>query len=111
MVSSVINGDYKGYGIKATISGKLVAQKWSDKVFFDSSTIKSYEVLSKDEGKSSLGKTVGLGMLFGTAGALAGANSKKGGKTTIKVEWQDGGKSIIELDKPLLDIFYRNCPL
>lgn len=111
IISSVINGEYKGWGIKTTLRGQVVAQRWSQKVVFDDTTIESYEVIDKSEGKSSLGKTIGLGAVFGVAGALAGANSKKGGATTIKIVWKDGEKSIIELDPQTYRAFLRVCPL
>ena len=111
MFSQVLNGAYKGYGIRTTLNGKVLIQKWKEKVYLDDTTIKSYEIMDKSEGKSSVAKTIGLGAIFGMAGALAGANSKKGGKTTIKITWKNGDKSIIELDKDTFKVFLRNCPV
>lgn len=111
MVSAIVNGEYKGWGIKMTLSGKVVAQQWSKKVVLDNTTIESYEVIDKAEGKSSIGKTIGLGAIFGVAGAIAGASSKKAGKTTIKINWKDGKKSIAELDASMFKAFMRVCPL
>lgn len=111
VVSMITKGKYKGFGIKATLTGKLVAQRLSEKIFLDESTIESYEVMNQDEGKASLGKTVGLGAVFGLAGAMVGANSKKNAKTTVKIVWKDGDKSLAEFDKNTYAIFLRNCPL
>lgn len=111
MFSKVINGEYKDWGVKTTLGGKVVAQWWSKKVFFDDTTIESYEVIDKTEGKSSLGKTIGMGMLFGSAGAIAGAHRKSGAKTTVKINWKDGKKSIVEFDEATFKAFLRVCPL
>lgn len=111
MFSSVINGEYKGFGIKTTFTGKVVAQRWSKKVFLDDSTIKSYEIVDKAAGKRSLAKTVGLGAVFGVAGAVVGASSKKEGKTTVKIMWKDGKKSLIEFDPTTFKAFLKVCPL
>lgn len=111
MFSSVINGEYKGWGVKQTLKGQVVAQKWSQKIIFNDTTIESYEIIDKAEGKSSLGKTIGLGAVFGMAGAIAGANSKKSGKTTVKINWADGKKSIVEFDAQTFKAFLKVCPL
>lgn len=111
VVSQIINGEYKGWGIRATLAGKVVVQRWSKKVFMDATTIESYEIIDKTEGKASLGKAVGMGAVFGVAGALAGANSKKDAKTTVKINWKDGKKSIAELDPQTFSAFMRVCPL
>lgn len=110
--SIVLNGAYKNYGIHSNItSTKLLIQKWGEKHYIDDTTVKSYEILDKGESKSSLGKTIGLGILFGGAGALVGANSKKAGSTTIRINWKDGEKSIIELTPDDFKTFLKVCPL
>lgn len=88
-----------------------MAQKWSQKIFFNNTTIESFEIIDKAEGKSSLGKTIGLGTLFGVAGAVAGASSKKDGKTIVKINWVDGKKSIVEFDPQTFKVFLRACLL
>lgn len=111
VISQVLNGAYKGYGLKTTLKGELMIQKWSEKHVVNDTTVESYEVISSDAGKASVGRTVGLGMLFGTLGAVAGASSKKDATTTVKVTWKDGQKSIIELTKTDYKTFLKNCPL
>lgn len=109
--SKVINGEYKDWGVKQTLRGQVVVQWLSKKIILDDTTVESYEVLDKAEGKASLGKTVGLGAVFGVAGAIAGANSKKDGKTTVKINWKDGKKSVIEFDPQTYKAFLSVCPL
>ncbi len=111
MFSQVINGEYLNWGVKQNFKGQVVAQWLNKKVVLDDTTIESYEIIDKSEGKASLGKTIGLGAVFGLAGAVAGANSKKEGKTTVKINWKDGKKSIIEFDAATFKAFLRVCPL
>lgn len=111
MLSRVINGEHKGWGVKTIIRGNIQLQRFSQKISIDSENIESYEIISQSEGKSSLGKTIGLGALFGTAGALVGANSKKGGGAIVKVTWKNGKRSMIEFDPQTFKKFLEVCPL
>lgn len=109
-MNRVLNGAFKGWGIRSIITGKLVIQRWQKKQFIDSTTVKTYEIIDKEVKKSSLGKTMGMGFLFGIPGAMVGASSKKQ-NTTIKITWKDDQKSIIELDSPTFKIFLSNSPM
>lgn len=111
MYSKVINGEYKDWDVKRTLKGQVIVQWFTKRVVIDETTVDSYEILDKTEGKASVGKTIGLGAMFGVVGAVAGANSKKGAKTTVKINWKDGKKSIIEFDESTLKAFLSVCPL
>ena len=111
MFSQVINGEYKNWGVKVNLKGQVVAQRFSQKIIFDDTTIKTYEVVDKSEGKSSLVKTAGLGALFGLTGAIAGANSKKDGKRLVKITWKNGKKSLVEFDSTTYKAFLGTCLL
>ena len=111
MFSKVINGDYKDWTVKQKINGDLVLQFSPNKILINDTTVESYEVLEKDEGKASLTKTVTMGAMFGWMGALAGANSKDNGRTIVKINWKDGKKSVIDFDAQTYKAFLKVCPL
>lgn len=98
--NKVLEGDYKG---KQVISSGIVLG-FLKTVNFDKKTVKAIEVLDSEtrtSGTSAVARGA-LGAAFlGPVGLLAGATAKKKGVHLVAVEFQDGKKSLMEVDKKI----------
>lgn len=107
----VIAGDYVNKGI--TYNGKdlLLVTGFMKTLKLDKSTIASYELTNSDSSKSvSSGIVRGIvgGAVFGAAGLIAGAASGKNNNIyQVTVEFIDGKRSLIEIDKSKYDVLIQ----
>lgn len=108
----VIAGDYKEYRIKVGFGKPRISISYGQDVELTKETIASYEVITEDKRKSiSSGLARGLlgGALLGPAGMLAGGMSAKNkGEMTVAILFQDGKKSLIEVEEGIYKEIVRN---
>lgn len=105
MKNFVIAGDYKGKGLMYTANKLILATGFFQKIIIDKTTLESYEVLTEEHVKSATsGVARGLvgGALLGPVGMLAGViSAKKKGIYHIVLEFKDGKRSLVEVDKKI----------
>lgn len=114
LIPTVIEGDYKGSEVRIEWGGvAYIKAKGKEKVFLDSSTVKSYDILETNEKKSfSSGVTRGIvgGAVLGGVGALAGVNSAKSiNSAKIKIQFKNGKCSLLLADKNVCDCIINKC--
>lgn len=110
-INTVIAGDYAGRKIKVSRGDFYFTRSFQTPVLVDATTVKSYTVVDRDETKSGTSVffrgLVGR-WLFGNVGMLAGGLSAKNKTATIiSVEFHNGDKSLIELDKKRYKLWMR----
>lgn len=110
--NKVIAGDYNGYKVSVSV-GTVSLSLFVPVVDIDSSTVKSYEVITDEHRKSAKsGVARGLAgkMLLGNVGAMAGVYSaKEKGIYQIAIEFKDGKKSLIEVDDKIYKLIIKKC--
>ena len=110
--NKVIAGDYKGYKVSVSV-GTVSLSLLIPMVNIDSSTVKSYEVITDEHRKSATsGVARGLAgkMLLGNVGAMAGVYSaKEKGIYQIAIQFKDGKKSLIEVDDKIYKLIIKKC--
>lgn len=101
----VISGDYVGASCFAgSFGGPVVIYESSKGINIEltKGTVKSYEVLDAEERKSGTSGILraGAGAIFlGPIGLAAGLTAKRKGIYTIAIEFQDGKRSLVEINE------------
>ena len=104
--NKVTAGDYINYSVKDSWNSVILTPPLfsghSTNIRLDRNTVRSYNVIAGDQRKSAVsGIARGLigGYLFGSAGTIGGTLSAKNkGTYTIVVDFNDGRRSLIEID-------------
>lgn len=108
MSNRVIAGDHLNGKISSTLGTVFLKTMLGKQIVLDKSVVDSYEVITEEHRKSAVsGITRGLvgGVLLGPVGMLGGGLSAKNkGTYHVAIEWKDGGKSLIEINKKV----YKN---
>ena len=104
--NKVIEGDYKrclvvGGGLNGT---PRISRVLKSSIKLTRKYVKEYEVMDSDvrkSGASAVGRAAVGSFFLGPVGLLAGAGAKNKGIHLIAVEFNDGKRSLIEVDQNL----------
>lgn len=109
----VIAGDYEKSNVHIKDGKPFLSTGFSKKLYINGTTVKAYEVLNDEHQKSlSSGVARGIvgGALFGAVGMIAGsASGKTKGIYQIAVEFNDGKKSLLEVDETIHSAIITQC--
>ncbi len=106
----VIAGDYVGKLITSAL-GFVILQTGIFKSFnLDKTTVKEYEIMDEKSQKSAasaVGRAFVGGVILGPVGLLAGLSAKSKGIHTLAIEFNDGKKSLIEVDDKIYSVLIK----
>lgn len=101
--NQVIAGDYVGRKVRCTSNRIIFDRAFDTPIEVSDATVSRYEVVDQDASKSATSVVSrGLlgGMVLGTVGMIAGSLSAKNDTIVlISIEFKNGDKSLIEVDK------------
>ncbi len=109
--NEVIAGDYAGRKVLCSGSRIIFDRSFEAPVVVDDSTVDHYEVVDEENTKdlvSAFGRGLVGNALFGSVGMMAGVFSAKN-KTAIivSIQFKNGDKSLIEIDKNIYKVLLR----
>lgn len=102
--NKVIAGDYEGKQLTHAFGSVSLTTGLFKTMLLDKTTVKEYEVLDEESRKSAtsaVGRAFVGGVILGPVGWLAGLSAKSKGTHTVALEFNDGKKSLIEVDKKI----------
>lgn len=100
--NKVIAGDYKGFTITASFNELCIFLGINNEIKINKFSVAQYEVIDEENRKSAtsaVGRALVGGLLLGGAGLLAGLSARRKGIYTVAIEFNDGKKSLIEIDE------------
>lgn len=102
-----LQGKYKGKIFVKRMDGKLSILDGWKQIMLDETNISNIEIMNQEQSKDT-GSTVARGLvggvLLGPVGLLAGAMlGKNSSINMITITFTDGQKSLVEVDKDILD--------
>lgn len=109
-LNTVLEGDYKGGKIKKQEYLEIIFEEANNKKkqLLDKNNIESYEIIDETNKKTySLWKGVLGSMLFPIWGFAAGVGGKKKEAYLISINWKNGKKSLICIDKEWKETLVR----
>lgn len=113
MINHISSGDFKGFKVKRTFTGKLMLSTIYEDIDINCDTVESVTPLGANsaeiKGKSSggIGRAIVGGAIAGPVGALVGAGTAKSKSTTVVnsydvcVVFKNGKKFTCEVDKDI----------
>ena len=113
MVNKISDGDFKGYKVKKSFTGKLMLSSIYEDIDINIETVDSVTPLgsnsSEIKGKTSggLGRAIVGGAIAGPVGAIVGASTAKTKSTSVVnsydvcVVFKNGKKFTCEVDKDI----------
>ena len=107
--NKVIAGDYNGCKIVMSL-GVVMIQKGFKHIALNKQNVNEYEVMDSETRKnavSAVGRAFVGGVLIGPIGWLAAISAKRKGIHTIALEFEDGKKSLIEVDEKIYKSLVR----
>lgn len=108
--NEVVGGNYEGRQIVQSFGKVLISTSAFKSIPLDKTTVKEYEILDEDSSKSvtsAVGRAFLGSVLIGPAGLLAGLSAKNKSTHMIALEFKDGKKSLIQLNKKAFSIFMK----
>ena len=108
--NKVVAGDYEGKPITQTFGKIMITAGWMKTVEISKVTVKEYEVIDQDSRKSAtsaVGRAFVGGVILGPVGWLAGLSAKNKSSHTLAIEFKDGKKSLVEIDKKLYSLLIK----
>lgn len=108
--NKVIAGEYEGKNLMLGRNEVLLYTSFTKSFPLNRQTVSSYEVITEEHRKSAIsGISRGLvgGALLGPVGLLAGLSAKNKGTHTIAIEFEDGKRSLIEINEKLYKAFIK----
>lgn len=110
--NKVIAGDYMGLEIFC-FDNIYIHDPFGVDIELNKETIKTYEIVDEESKKSAssmIGRAALGAAILGPIGLLAGATARRKGIYTVAIEFNDGKKSLLEIDekryKKLLKIMF-----
>ena len=100
--NKVIAGDCEGGIVNAVFDEFDIVFGWNSMVSINKNTVREYEVIDQESRKSAtsaVGRAFAGAALLGGVGLLAGLSARRKGIYTIAIEFNDGKKSLIEIDE------------
>jgi hypothetical protein len=110
--NAVIAGEYAGALVKLSILGKPLIQKFFGTVPLNKNNVQAVELAGEEHYKSAAnGIARGLvgNFLVGPVGLLAGLTAKTKNIYHIAIQFKDGNKSLLEVDKNLYQAIMKRC--
>lgn len=111
--NQVIAGDYNGYLVICTLGTASIAPPWKKAVVsLTSDTVESYETVTEDVRKSAasgIARGAVGGLLLGPVGLLAGVSAKTKGTYQVAIQFKDGKRSLLEVDKKAYQAIVKRC--
>ena len=109
--NEVIAGDYAGRKVRCTRDKVIFDKLLSPPVEVSADTVAYYEVVDQESTKS-LGSTLTRGLvgnaLLGNVGMVAGVMSAENTTAVVvSIEFKNGDKSLIEIDKNIYKVLLR----
>lgn len=104
--NKVISGEYAGKKIMQAMGLNLVIIQTGifKSINIDKNSVKEYEVIDEETRKnavSAVGRAFVGGAILGPIGWLAALSAKRKGVHTIAIEFNNGKKSLIEVDEKI----------
>jgi hypothetical protein len=97
----VIAGEYENWQVVRTVKGIVLVHGFTNKIELDKSSVDTYEEVDEEKSTSAT-SAVGRGLVgsfvLGPVGLLAALSAKKKGVHTVAIQFQDGKKSLLEID-------------
>lgn len=97
MTNKVLKGEYEGKNV-VRMGNKVYVANGFKRIYIDSENVKAYEKQDEDAGKRSVTGVIMLGIF-----------AKKHRRILVKIEWRDGGKSLIECDEKIFKAITTQC--
>lgn len=100
--NKVIAGDYEGFTVTGSLNDLCIFLGWNNEIKINKFTVAQYEVIDEESRKSAtsaVGRAFVGGVLLGGVGLLAGLSARRKGIYTVAIEFNDGKKSLIEIDE------------
>lgn len=111
--NKVIAGDYQGKDVLCSFGSASISAGFFKSLDLNKKNVKSYELITDEHRKSaSSGVARGLvgGALLGPVGMLAGGLSAKSkGVYQVAVEFNDGKRSLLEVDDKTYNAIVKGC--
>lgn len=109
--NEVIAGDYTGRKVRCSKSKIIFDRPFDTPIEVDETTVRKYEVIDQDKTKD-LASAFGRGLVgkafLGTVGMMAGVISAQNSTAVIiSIEFKNGDKSLIEVDKNIYKILLK----
>lgn len=108
--NKVIAGDYEGKQLTHSFGTIALSTSMFKSFPLDKTTIEEYEIIDEESRKSAtsaVGRAFVGGVILGPVGWLAGLSAKSKGSHTVAIEFKDGKKSLIQLDKKSYSSFIK----
>ena len=109
--NAVIAGDYNGRVVKCAGNRIIFDRMMYPPVEVSDATVDKYEVIDSENAKSALsifGRGAVGGLLLGPLGMVAGALSAPNSSVIIiSIEFKNGDKSLIEVDKNIYKVLMK----
>ena len=110
--NTVVAGDYAGRKVKVKFFNQIqLCRLFSAPILVDETTVARYEVVSQDvskSGTSALCRGFIGRFFFGTPGMIAGSLSAKNKvATTVSVEFKNGDRSLMEVDRRIYKLLMK----
>jgi len=97
----VIKGDYEGCTVAKSLLGPFINIGFFKTLEINKTTIEEYEILNEEKSKSAtsaIGRAAVGSLLLGPIGLAAGLSAKSKGIYHIALQFNDGKKSLLEVD-------------
>lgn len=112
--NKVIAGEYAGKPVTSSLGVVILTMGLLKKdICLNKDTVKTYELITDEHrksAKSGVARGIVGGALLGPVGMLAGGLSAKSkGIYQVAVEFQDGKRSLLEVDDKLYKLIVKNC--
>ncbi|MBY6836009.1 hypothetical protein FDG50_00490 [Clostridium botulinum] len=107
--NKVVNGDYINERVYKEILGKNLSIGGKKSIF--KTNVKKYEVIDQTTSKGAISAIIrgSLGIaLLGGVGILAGLSAKSKVIHLVAIEFNDGKRSLLEIDEKLYKVFRTN---
>lgn len=108
--NKVVAGDYEGRQVMQTFGIVSISTSGFKTLDLDKTTVAEYEILDEESRKSAtsaVGRAFVGGVILGPVGWLAGLSAKSKSSHVVAVEFKDGKKSLIEMDKKVYSAFIK----
>ncbi|CDA71491.1 putative uncharacterized protein [Ruminococcus sp. CAG:579] len=111
--NKVIAGDYEGSPVILFFGGSTGIKFNKEQIMLNSKNVEKYEVITDEQRKSAAsGVARGIvgGALLGPVGLLAGGLSAKSkGIYQVAVQFNEGKRSLLEIDEKIYKALVKNC--
>lgn len=109
--NQVISGAYMDGKVILSIDGFYI-QATKIQIDINSKNVKSYEIVDAENRKSAssaIGRAAAGAFVLGPVGLLAGVSAKRKGVYTVSLEFNDGNRSLIEIDEKRYKELITRC--